>query len=338
MCRSWEDHLFAHLNSIIETQYYNFLATNHRVPTTVQRFSIYDAVQHHGGVDSKFLPRIIDTLHHNITVHEEAGEPQRILQGSLISDRLADILAELSRQLDAAKKNSEYEPSIDETDMKGVNISDFRLLRVVVHIVLVLKSLGLGFTSTSQEWRHAENVIAGYMDALAQLGKYELVPLYAGHISKHRASEVMGVILVKVTDEQTRIRLLGLMRNYDIDIPETLRHIMINVFEYTEASYLQIPLPSWTGILNPTIGIYDAEAVTSEDEALIRALEWMLLVPPLKGQMMQDGCTVYTRFLGKYQLSLTQTNVPTDTIVCSDRQTGCRERIEPENPEHNSIS
>ena len=299
MCRSWEDHLFAHLNSIVETQYYNFLVINHRIPTTAQRFSIYDAVQHHGGVDSKFLPRIIDTLHHNITLYEEAREAQRILQGSLISDRLADILAELSRQLDVEKKGSEYEPSIDDRDMKGLIISDFRLLRVVVHTVLVLKSLGLGFNSTSQEWKHAEDVIAGYIDALALLRKYELVPLYAGHISKQRASEVMGVILVKVTDEKTRIRLLGLMRNYNIDIPETLRHMMINVFELTEHVYLQIPLPSWTGILNPTIGINDAEAVTEDDEMLIRALEWMLLVPTLKGQMMQDGCTVYTRFLGK---------------------------------------
>lgn len=298
MSRSWEDHLFAHLNSIVETQYCNFLAINDRVPTTVQRFPIYDAVQHHGGVDSKYLPRIIDTLHY--TLYEEAREALRILQGSLISDRLADILAELSRQIiNAEKKNSEHEPFIDERDMEGLDISDFRLLRVVVHTVLVLKSLGLGFTPESQEWRHAEDVIAGYMDALAALGKFELVPLYAGHISKHRASEVMGVILAKVLVERTRVRLLGLMKNYDIDIPETLRHMMVHVFAVTEHQYLQIPLPSWTGILNPTIGIHNAEAVTELDEALIRSLEWMLLVPELKGQMMQDGCTVYKRFLGK---------------------------------------
>ena len=271
-----------------------------RVPVTVQKFPIYDAIQHHGGPDAKFLPRIIDTLQADSRVSGEAHNPQRILQGSLISERLVETLKEMSRQVELLKKNPDYEPSAEERGLAGVDISDFRLLRVVVHIVLILESLSCGFSPGSQEWEYAEDVVAGYMDVLASSGKYRLVPLYAGQISKQRASKEMGVILMNVTDEATRIELLSLMKDYAIDICESLRCMMCNVFEITAPAYIKVPLPSWTGILAPrTTGINDTQYLTEEDETMIRALEWMLLVPELKGQMMHDGCIVYNRFLCK---------------------------------------
>ncbi|RPB28299.1 nuclear pore protein 84/107 [Terfezia boudieri ATCC MYA-4762] len=298
MCSTWEDHLFAHLNSVIETQYYNYLLIHQRIPVTVQRFPIYDAIQHHGGPDARFLPKIIDSLQADSRVTGEAHHPQRILQGSLISERLAVTLKEMSRQVELLRKDPDYEPSAEERHLTGLDISDFRLLRVVVHIVLILESLGSGFSPGSKEWQYAEDVVAGYMDVLASSGKYSLVPLYAGQISSQRASKEMGVILVKVTDERTRIELLSLMKGYAIDIRESLKFMMCNVFEITAPAYIKVPLPNWTGILAPrTTGINDIQSLTEEDETMIRALEWMLLVPELKGQIMQDGCIVYNRFL-----------------------------------------
>ncbi|KAF8415824.1 107-domain-containing protein [Tirmania nivea] len=298
MCSTWEDHLFAHLNSVIETQYYNYLLMHQRIPVTVQKFPIYDAIQHHGGPDAKFLARIIDSLQADGRVSGEAHHPQRILQGSLISERLAETLKEMSRQVELLKKDADYEPSAEERPLTGLDISDFRLLRVVVHIVLILESLGSGFSLGSREWQYAEDVVAGYMDVLASSGKYGLVPLYAGQISKQRASKEMGIILVKVTDEATRVELLSLMKNYAIDIRESLRYMICNVFEITALAYIKMPLPNWTGILAPrTTGINDTQSLTEEDEAMIRALEWMLLVPELKGQIMQNGCIMYNRFL-----------------------------------------
>lgn len=300
MCETWEDHLHAHLSSLIETQYYNYLAVHQRIPATLQKFPIYDAVQHHGGHDARFLSRIIDTLKNTDVISAEAHSAQREVQGSLLSERVTDILVELSRQLELFEKNPDYEPSTEDRDSKGLNIFDFRLLRVVVHIVLVLKSLGAGFATGSREWQYAEDVVAGYMDVLATSGKFDLVPLYAGQISKERASKVMGKILVKVTSEPTRLKLLGLMKSYDIDIPETLKQMISIVFELTSKAYLSLPLPNWTGILSPrTTGINNTESLIEEDEILIRALEWLLLVPEMKGQMMQDGCIVYKRFLRK---------------------------------------
>ena len=301
-CRTWEDHLFAHLNSLIETQYYNYLAAHRRIPALVQKFPVYDAIQHHGGQDAKFLPRIIDTLRNNGELQDEIRESQRIIQGALMSERLTDIVAELSRQLDVYKKDPEYEPS-DEERSRGLDISDFRLLRVVVHILLVLKGLDAGFSSETPEGQQAENVIAGYMELLAEAGKHELIPLYAGHLSKKRASKVMGEILVKVINEDTRVRLLGLMKDYDIDIPDALRHMINNVFELTHQRYARIPLPSWTGILaQENSGINDSSLLKEEDEQMIRALEWMLLVPELKQQIMGDGCIAYKRFFCEFTL------------------------------------
>ncbi|KAF8477383.1 nuclear pore protein 84/107 [Kalaharituber pfeilii] len=298
VCRTWEDHLFAHLNTLIESQYYNYLAAHQRIPALAQKFPIFDALQHHGGPNVKLLPKIIDALLNDEHIHAESREAQRIVQGALISERLTEVVEELSKQLETWHNDPEYEPGDIERDLQGLDISDFRLLRVVVHILLILKSLNAGFPSDSGQWEQAENVIAGYIDLLATAGKHELTPLYAGHISKKKAAKVMGQIMVKVTNEETRTRLLGLMKTYGIDVSEALKHMINTVFVLTEPHYFRMPPPTWTGILdNSTTGIYDSSSITEEDRTMIRALEWVLLVPELREDMIGDGCIVYKRFL-----------------------------------------
>ncbi|KAI5810121.1 107-domain-containing protein [Peziza echinospora] len=322
-CETWEDHLFAHINSLIETKYHNFLALHHRIPATVEKFPIYDAILNHGGPDGAFLPRIIDYLQENSQIEFGEQDSQRILQGSLISERLDIITAELSRQLALYGKDPDYEP--EDNEFLALKISDFKSFRVIVHILLVLKLLGSGAIPGTQAWTNTENVIAGYIQLLATAGKHDLIPLYAGQLSKAKAIQVMGVILVQITDERSRERHLKLMEKYEIDIPATLKEMMATALIRSQERYKYIPIPKSTGVISSQINsINNPEALEEEDEALIRALEWLLLVKSLRNEVMRAGCKVYMRFFLTGRLAAAREllkRIPSTIVIPKDSTT-----------------
>ena len=87
VCRSWEDHLFAHYNALVRSQFDNYLKANHpdRTPSdVVQAFGAFDAVQFHGEPQTAG-ERIISSL--RTLRNNEAGttRPLKMLQGVLIA-------------------------------------------------------------------------------------------------------------------------------------------------------------------------------------------------------------------------------------------------------------
>ncbi|KAH8150944.1 uncharacterized protein LAJ45_05127 [Morchella importuna] len=323
---TWEDNLYAHINSLVEEYYSKYLASFGRVPASAENFPIFNSTVFHSkssslSDDSTILPRIIDSLAAAEVLQPESGQALRIIQGALISDRIEDLVGELHRQIKLLKEDRKANIS---DGIYRIEVTNSQTLRVVVHIILVLQYLKSAFTDDSPQLEQAESLIAAYIEFLFSEGKTKLIPLYAGRLTSDKAIEVMGGILMNVKDE-TRLELLKLMRMYNIDVEGCLKKTMDLCLEVTEERHTKNSrcmirlegLKGDTGLHNP---------IEEEDELLIRGLEWLMLGgDALKSEVVKKGVVVYKRFFVTGRLSAAKVvydKINSESIINSPEYTG----------------
>ncbi|TGZ76887.1 nuclear pore protein 84/107 [Ascodesmis nigricans] len=294
VCRTWEDHLFAHLNSLIEGQYSTVLEGMERIPPEVLNFPHFDSVAFHtkGLSDSEnesIMNRIIDTISAMKDV-EDARFPLRVVQGSLVSSRFPKIVEELSSQI-LAFQDPDYEPDEEELEAKGLDASDNRLLRTAVHMLLVLKSMNAGFLD-GHDLDIAEDVITGYIQFLGSTGRHDLVPLYAAKLTSDRAVKEVGSVLYGLHDVSIRSEILDLMYQHCLDVDGCLMEAMNKAFELNKTSYNEI-VEGRNLLQNGLSG-----EVYVEDADMINALEWLAMGgEALRDDIVRQACEVYKMFL-----------------------------------------
>ncbi|CUS06982.1 unnamed protein product [Tuber aestivum] len=316
ICASWEDHLFAHVNSLVEEYYSQYLLQHGRLSPTAMSFPAFDSTAFHSRTgslaeDDTVLSRIIDTLASLDHIQAESRVPLRVIQGSLMSLRFHELVDELYRQLLTFRDNPDYDPLGEEGSI-GVDVTDCRTLRIVVHILLVLQLLNAGFTEDTPYHTQAEFLIAAYIEFLAEAGKLKLIPLYAGRLSPQKAIDVMGVILNKIREEPLRLELLELMRTHNIDYVGCLKKGMEIALGLTKSHYENERRHVAT--LSVT-----ADEILEEDNLLIQGLEWLVLGgDELKAESVKCATVVYKRLLLSGRLAaakrVSQTIRSTDLI------------------------
>lgn len=295
VCESWEDHLYAHMNSLVEEYYTQYLHRNGRIPLSTLKFPTFDSTAFHSRTgsltdDDSILSRIIDSLASLEHLKSEARIPLRIIQGSLLSQRFHELVGELNRQLQRFSEDPDYDPGSEEGYM-GLEITDCRMLRVVVHILLILQSLNAGFTPGTPNHEAAEGLIAAYIDFLGEINKHELIPLYAGRLSPQKAINVMGGLLRGITSDAKRMELLKLMKLHNIDYVGCLRKGMENSLEVTSNTYEK----ERRGVVSLSAAV---EEIQEEDEILIQGLEWLVLGGyELRADVVKNATVVYKRLL-----------------------------------------
>ncbi|KAL7271557.1 Nucleoporin nup84 [Rhizina undulata] len=297
VCHSWEDTLFAHINSLLEGLHTAMLTSLSRTPPGALQFPVFDSTAYHSrysmlSEDDSVLPRIIDSMSNADHLKTESKQPLRVIQGALISLRFDDLVLELSRQYEKFRKDLGYDPLEEEGSM-GLDVSDPRMLRVVVHIVLVLKCVNAGFTPGERSFRAGETVIGAYIEFLSEVGKFELIPLYARWLSPEKAVNVLGKVVIKIEDEKSRLEMLRLMRIHRINAEACLQKGMEICLDRTRTDYND------TGELGKGFFQTALEGeITENDRLLIRGLEWLMLGgEELRGELVRQGMVVYKRFL-----------------------------------------
>ncbi|KAG0640114.1 hypothetical protein HOY80DRAFT_920624 [Tuber brumale] len=315
-CASWEDHLFAHLNSLVEEYYSQYLLRHERLSPAATSFPAFDSTAFHSRVgslaeDETVLSRIIDSLASLDYLKAESRVPLRVIQGSLMSLRFHELVDELYRQLLAFRDITDYDP-LHEEDSIGVDVTDCRTLRIVVHILLVLQLLNAGFTEDTPFHTQAEALIAAYIEFLAEAGKVKLIPLYAGRLSPQRAIDVMGGILNKIREDPLRLELLELMKTHNINYVGCLKKGMEIALDLTKNHYENERRHVAT--LSVTVG-----EILEEDNLLIQGLEWLVLGgEELKAESVKCATVIYKRLLLSGRLAaakrVSQTIRSTDLI------------------------
>jgi nuclear pore complex protein Nup107 len=295
VCTTWEDILFAHVNSLVEGYYSAKLTEAGRIPAAVSQFPCFDAIAYHsraGVQQEQIMTRILDEISFNENV-QDSRLPLRTIQGSLISLRFPELVRELDRQLKLFIEVPDYDPAEEPELSLGLDATDARLLRVVVHVLMVLQALGSGGDEGSEFHAAGESVIAGYISTLGEFDKFELMPLYASRLSPEKAIIVVGKTLVNFEgDDVKREELVRAMHLHGIDVDGCLKETMELSLKLSETQYALsvvdggLIFKGFTGELEP------------EDKQLIRGLEWLMLgSDALRGELIQRTCEVYKRFL-----------------------------------------
>ena len=320
--RTWDDYLFAHYNSFLLHSYDRYIRSNHADRVSIKltdqqgsfNFSIF------GGQRSQSGNQLVEKMQSLDSTKEEAQEPIKMLQGSLIGKTFDEFVykhgVRLARSANAKGRSKILDP-LDGKALEGdvtasITMSNHDMLRLITHIILVYQDLGLSF-GDGIHYQAMESIIVAYVDYLCKAGKQQLLPLYAARLSPERSTNCLGRQLPYILDRGERQTFLRLMAQEDIDIPGVLSKQLIMIIADTppaeDASnvfpFLNIMERAESGSPKPCPIRHDfiGESVTEDQQDLIHGFEWYLLLEGHWKETMLVGTIIYKYFLRKFPLS-----------------------------------
>jgi nuclear pore complex protein Nup107 len=289
-----EDHLFCLFNSLLIQRYQHYLQAFRETP-----------------VASTYQPPFpdTDTIRHYIRVavsdpelNNEYQLPHRLMEMAVMGKNIEDFLLNMGRA--AAKithsggQNSDLmkQSAADVDQITLWTAQDHDSVRMATHLQLLLQPLGLLDSVYAQNEYELENNIAAYIGLLESLGRWLLIPVYASKLSKKRSYHVLGSILINVTDRRERDLQVKLMKQYRIDVSETV----YSVFSIANFDRLQKLRAYKRGPISGRITVLGGPAKTAQhkirpalmvgdlseaDERSIRSVEWVRYVQAEKWPM-----------------------------------------------------
>ncbi|KIW99610.1 uncharacterized protein Z518_11023 [Rhinocladiella mackenziei CBS 650.93] len=215
-----DDHLFCIFNALLIKRYQSYLqAYNNKLtspnviafrpqpPSTIQ-------IRHYSSI-AQSDPRTKDETH----------LPHRFMEMAIVSKDFDAFFVDMGQAAaHVAHTTGQGSHIIGADQIQGneiakVNAQDQDSVRMVAHLQLVLRSLGLLESSYADHEYEMENNIANYISWLESHGKFSLIPLYAAKLSEERCQHVLGAILINVTDARERDLQVKLMKQYNINVP-----------------------------------------------------------------------------------------------------------------------
>jgi nuclear pore complex protein Nup107 len=333
VCRTWNDHLFAHYNALVKGQFENYLQIHHpsRAPADiVQAYGIFDPVQFHGEPQTAGK-RLVNSLNKASKEGSATTRTMKMLQGVLIAKEFDNFVYQQGLAL-SKLANAETEsiliPKINiSPEKEDINIyialNDYDSLRALVHMLLAFKSLGLDLGDMVQQMA-IENVIVAYIGFLRLAGKEELIPLYASQLTGDRIYATLSRELVDVTDPDQRLTQIKLMKELGLDVQKFVRFQTQFLFMDFPDDSKDYPADRTFRLLedDQTPGYNSRRVMTGfigtdidrTDLLLIRSLEWHLLVDGLWSETFATGVLLYKRFFSK----TTRSNIFAATDLISE--------------------
>lgn len=324
VCKSWNDYVFVHYNALLKNQYDLYLQGLRSQVFEIKnslRLSAFDAVAQYGdsGTAGK---QLVARLRVDPQTSQQTLEPMKLLQGVLIADDFKDFIYQqglsLSRTANIGEVSSlmparNKQPKDDDI-IEYVALNDHDGLRVLVHTLLIFRSLGMDLGGYGQEIE-VENCIVAYISFLRLAGKEELIPLYSSQLSGVRKYAVLARNLIDVTDHNQRVTQIKLMRELGLDVQnfvkmqsrfllsdhpdESKDYPAARTFKLFEDN-LSFKSSKWK--LRHNIQGQYGEEPERIDMLLIRSLEWYLLVDGLWSETFSVGTLLYMRFYSKWSL------------------------------------
>ena len=318
VARTWDDFLFAHYNALLRTQIDTFIL-EHCTPgdaaNLTQAFPSFDAVQFHSedaGVDK----RLIRFLESQAGIKDDAFDPNKALQASILAREVEDYLYNQGRAMAVA-------PVERVQGRKYFTPEQHDGLRIVSHVYALmalleeLESRNLTFPRTvkSPERRASEeNILAQYAGFLRRAGLQELIPVYCSILEVPRRYEVLSENLIMEPTTERRIELLNLMKRANIDgaqFVKTQATLLYNSVAQDSAKTFEAktgfriieegpPTPRFGRKIKADFFGEDPEHIEDAHEKLILALEWLMNVDETWPEVLSFGTKVYKFFLRTY--------------------------------------
>ncbi|KAL9608673.1 MAG: hypothetical protein Q9167_006508 [Letrouitia subvulpina] len=315
VCGSWNDYLFAHYNSYLVSSFDRYIASTfpERLPAGItDKDGIFHSVTGCGRTQSS--KKLVEKLKTIKRIAKSAKQPFKMLQGSLVGQTFGDFAFEqgvqLSLHYNTDQKRSKLIPPMTNASLEegvdAIGKDDCQMLRVMTHIILIFKCLGLNLKDDYRSFAR-ENFIVAYMDYLSRAGKQQILPLYASCLSPKRAVNCLGGQLPFIVDNTERVRIMRLMKQNRIDVlgvlGKQLQLILVdfatqqfsndfpNLVMLEESEKEKGTQSKW--IRNNFLG----NPITDDQRNLISGFEWYLLLDGHWQQTMATGVILYKFFL-----------------------------------------
>ncbi|KAF5705979.1 hypothetical protein FGLOB1_7696 [Fusarium globosum] len=330
---NWDDFLFANYNALLRTQLDNYILG--QCPADVasnltQSFPSFDAIQFHGEPSTVDM-RLIRALEANPQIKDEANEPNKALQASLISKEIGQHLYQQGFIISSGANHNESALYRSESSKLEVNKERFFQstqhygLRIVAHIYLLINLLdklnskddSLAPPYSPPEMRRSQqNLIAGYANYLRLAEFHELIPLYCSILEPPRSYEVLSYNLIPENEASRRLLQLRLIRKAGIDVLEFVKTQAWLLFDDLGPAQHGCPAKEGFSIIEPGPPTSrsgrpvrpdffgdDERFVDQAHENLIRSLEWLVLVQETWPNVLSMGTKIYKFFLRNMHLS-----------------------------------
>ncbi|KAL5617171.1 hypothetical protein FOBRF1_005919 [Fusarium oxysporum] len=330
---NWDDFLFANYNALLRTQLDNYILG--QCPADVasnltQSFPSFDAVQFHGEPRTVDM-RLIRALEANPQIKDEANEPNKALQASLISKEIGQHLYQQGLIISSGANQNESTLYRSKPSKLEVNKERFFQstqhygLRIVAHIYLLINlmdklnskddSLAPAFSPPEMR-RSQQNLIAGYANYLRLAEFHELIPLYCSILEPPRSYEVLSYNLIHENEASRRLLQLRLIRKAGIDVLGFVKTQAWLLFDDLGPAQHGCPAKEGFSIIEPGPPTSrsgrpvrpdffgdDERFVDQAHENLIRSLEWLVLVQETWPNVLSMGTKIYKFFLRNMHLS-----------------------------------
>ena len=314
--RSWDDYLFAHYNSYLLHSFDRYLKSNFpdRVPASPNdkhsslNFSVF------GGQRTQSGNQIVEKMKHLEKTREEAREPLKMLQGSLIANTFDDFVfkhgVRLTQTANADGRSKILEPFgndqiLEESVIAPISMADHDFLRLITHIIFIFQDLGFQF-GEGERRAATESIVVSYVDFLSKAGKQQLLPLYASRLSYQTSISCLGRQLPAIQDRRERQTMISLMKQAGIDVPGVLGmqlQLIITDTSLTRSKWPALRILEQSdrdaSSVRPIQTGFIGDEVTDDQEDLIHGFEWYLLLDFHWQQTMAVGVVIYKHFLRK---------------------------------------
>ncbi|EXJ58913.1 hypothetical protein A1O7_06343 [Cladophialophora yegresii CBS 114405] len=216
-----EDHLFSIFNSLLIQRYQHYLEA-FRTRSSASTIPGYRPA----APSTEKIRQYLTVVQSDPSIKEEVHLPHKLIELAVMSKDFGNLFVTMGRAaahvLYATGQGSQLmkknEGEVNE--VASLNAQDQDSVRMVAHLQLLLRSLGMLDSAYAQNEYELENNIAAYVGLLESLGRWLLIPLYASKLSKKRSYHVLGAILINVTDRRERDLQVKLMKQYNIDVSE----------------------------------------------------------------------------------------------------------------------
>lgn len=314
--RSWDDYLFAHYNSYLLHSFDHYVKSNfsNRIPTALTdkhgsfNFSVF------GGQRAQSGNQIVERMKHLERTAEEAREPIKMLQGSLIAKEFDEFVFKHGMRLVQAANAEGYSKILplgngnvsDGSITAPIGMEDHDLLRLLTHIIFIFQDLGYQF-GHGERGVAMESIVVAYVDYLSKAGKQQLLPLYASRLSSKRAVTCLARQLPLIQDSGERQTVMRLMKQYGIDVPGVLNmQLQLIIRDSPPSGGSSSTWPSLhileqtskdRSSVRPIQTDFIGDNISDDQQDLIHGFEWYLLLDSHWQQTMAVGVVLYKYFL-----------------------------------------
>lgn len=310
VCRSWDDYLYVHLNSVVLSRYQGFCKQFQRKLNLVSNSPV---VYNPDPPGYAALQKFLQYVKSGQRIGVEARNPYRTIQGAILSKSYDDFFHSLAKAVSKAAKigpeQCTYMPDLspgEVDDSMLIVAQDKDALRIATHIYVASNFLGYS-RSDSQFVETASVSIIGYIANLEDAGLYDTIPSYASLLPADTATLVLGQILIDIVPSKERRRQVRLIQKHNINIEAVLD----SQWQWVCANVPTVEHPrtikTYPKVVTRKDGIRELAPpkkdligtfISLEDEQMIRSFEWLRYIDGQWSKICQRGKLLYRRFYG----------------------------------------